>query len=46
MPKFKAKIMKLDNGTRFLITVPKKLVDSKVIDPDLSYIVKLEEVEE
>jgi len=45
MPEFTAKIMILEKGTRFLITVPKKLVDSKVIDPSIPYLVKLEEAE-
>ena len=44
MPEFKTKIMNIRGGMRYLITVPKKLVESKVINPDIVYLVKLEEI--
>jgi hypothetical protein len=41
MVKFQAKIMTINRGERYLITVPKKLVESDVIDPDCEYVVEL-----
>lgn len=40
---FSTKIVDISNGSRFQITIPKKLVDAHIIDPEKEYIVSLKE---
>lgn len=42
---FSANIVVGGKGDRYLITIPKKLIDAKVIDPTKRYIVSLKEEE-
>lgn len=44
MVKFKTKIVKINTSTstRYQITIPKALVDSDVIDPDVEYEITLD----
>ena len=39
---FEANIVSINN-IRFQITIPKKLIDAKVIDPEKKYIIKIQE---
>lgn len=41
---FQAKINNIGKGYRFLITIPKKIVKSGIINPSKQYVVVLKEV--